>query len=148
MNVDKELVGVKAGPELLKKVLGLVQEGYTIEAKATFELAPQYAQQYGFHIGEKPRRKTVRGFSSLKYVLLRQRLLPLLLKEKAVKGINSRVADDGAHEDVFRERHVRDFAVVDFHCRVKRRRVLILNETDFGEFVALHDFSTCGGRIR
>ena len=53
LNVDKELVGVKAGPELLKKVLGLVQEGYTIEAKATFELAPQYAQQYGFHIGEK-----------------------------------------------------------------------------------------------
>lgn len=48
LNVDKELVGVKAGPELIKKILELVSEGNTIEAEAVEAVAQQYEKQFGF----------------------------------------------------------------------------------------------------
>ncbi|HWO07439.1 MAG TPA: GNAT family N-acetyltransferase [Candidatus Paceibacterota bacterium] len=48
LNVDEELVGLQAGPTLIKKVLDLVQEGNTITAEAVPRLAEQYEKFYGF----------------------------------------------------------------------------------------------------
>jgi hypothetical protein len=61
LNVAEELVGVKAGPELLKKVLDLVQEGNTIEAEATPELTERYEKQYGFKRQSKKPKLDVDG---------------------------------------------------------------------------------------